>query len=87
MIRNSHSDARMLLVAIGPEIPLQEVLVVLDEHPEQRGHAVGDESEEVLEAVDRLERRVRAQPDQRRDLEVLVVAADVGVGVVDAHCG
>ena len=44
----------MFLVAIRPEISLQEVLVVFDEHPEQCGHAVGQEGEHVLEPVDRL---------------------------------
>ena len=77
----------MFLVAIGPEIPLQEVLVVLDEHPEHRGHAVGEECEHVLEPVNRLERCVRAQPDKRRDLEVLVVATDIGVCMVDGVVG
>ena len=41
----------MSLVLVRPEIALEEVPVILDEHPEQDCDAVGGESVEVLEAV------------------------------------
>ena len=73
----------MLLVAVRPQIALQEVLIVLHENPKQGRQAVGNEGEDVLQPVNGPVKGVGTEPDQRRDLEVLVVTMDVGVGVVN----
>ena len=74
-------------VAIGTEVALDEVFVVLGQHPEQRRQRIGEEGVEVLEPVDRLPLTMRRQPQQWRDRQVLIQPVNIGVGVMDRVVG
>ena len=74
-------------VAIGAEVTLDEVFVVLGQNPEQRRQRIGEEGVEVLEPVDRLPLTMRRQPQQRRDRQVLIQSVDIGMSVMDRIVG
>ena len=74
---------RVLPPLEGPQITLEEIVIVLEEHPEERGHTVCDQGVPVLVPVDRTVLCLGGQAKHRGNLEVLVQAMDVRVGVVN----
>src|SRR6185437_15863998 len=80
-------SAGVLLVRVGTKVGRQEILVVLDEHPEQRRKTVEGERQVLLDAVNGVPCGAGRHADERRYRDVFIHPVNVRVGVVDHVVG